>query len=292
MVTEQRPGMKQVNLSVPTYTVAFNQTNTSDRPITTASASVATTELIGIAPPYRPEALMLEAPAAEEAIQLTYRGGQLLSEVEVITTFWGDGWEQQPQSDILQGISQFFDFILTSELMDQLAEYSVDGQTIGQGQHLGASIVTPSQPFGNEVSDAQLQQLLQDFLAGNPDVPQPTSNRLYFLYLPPSVEVVMTGGDRSCQKFCGYHSSIQGNIFYAVMPFPCEGGCTGGLPILEALTSVSSHELCEAITDAVPGQGWYNDPKGEIGDICAWKQKQVGDYTVQQEWSNQSNACI
>jgi hypothetical protein len=44
----------------------------------------------------------------------------LLSEVEVITTFWGDGCEQQPQSDILQGISHFFSTLfLPVKLMDR-----------------------------------------------------------------------------------------------------------------------------------------------------------------------------
>ena len=59
-----------------------------------------------------------------------------------------------------------------------------------------------------------------------------------------------------------------------------------------ALTSTSSHELCEAITDAIPGHGWYDDANGEIGDICAWKNKQVAGYTVQLEWSNRARACI
>jgi hypothetical protein len=40
-------------------------------------------------------------------------------------------------------------------------------------------------------------------------------------------------------------------------------------------TGTSSHELCEAITDAVPGTGWYEDTNGEIGDICAWNFKTV-----------------
>ena len=61
---------------------------------------------------------------------------------------------------------------------------------------------------------------------------------------------------------------------------------------LPTLTSTSSHELCEAITDAIPGQGWYDDSKGEIGDICAWKTKTVGKYTVQLEWSNKANTCV
>jgi hypothetical protein len=31
---------------------------------------------------------------------------------------------------------------------------------------------------------------------------------------------------------------------------------------------------------------------GEIGDICAWKTKKVGAYTVRLEWSNETNACV
>jgi hypothetical protein len=103
---------------------------------------------------------------------------------------------------------------------------------------------------------------------------------------------VVQGGSRSCQTFCGYHSDIHGKIFYAVMPFPGCAGCTGGLSALDALTSTSSHELCEAITDAVPGQGWYDDANGKIGDICAWKTKDLNGHKVQLEWSNRQNKCV
>jgi len=61
---------------------------------------------------------------------------------------------------------------------------------------------------------------------------------------------------------------------------------------LDALTSVCSHELAEAITDPVPGQGWYNDANGEIGDICAWQNKTLGAYEVQLLWSNRANGCV
>jgi hypothetical protein len=50
--------------------------------------------------------------------------------------------------------------------------------------------------------------------------------------------------------------------------------------------------MCEAITDAVPGTGWYDDNHGEIGDICAWKTKQLGAYVVQLEWSNKAGQCL
>jgi hypothetical protein len=42
----------------------------------------------------------------------------------------------------------------------------------------------------------------------------------------------------------------------------------------------------------VPGQGWYDDANGEIGDICAWQTKKLGSYTVQLEWSNKANSCV
>jgi len=76
------------------------------------------------------------------------------------------------------------------------------------------------------------------------------------------------------------------------MPYPDCTGCLGGLPLLDALTSTSSHELCEAITDPIPGQGWYDDQNGEIGDICAWKTKRLGSYAVQLEWSNSAGRCV
>ena len=103
---------------------------------------------------------------------------------------------------------------------------------------------------------------------------------------------VVAGGAASCQAFCGYHNDISGQVFYGVLPYPGCGGCTGGLPVFDALTSISSHELCESITDPIPGRGWYDDVNGEIGDICAWQTKTVGQYTVQQEWSNRANRCV
>ena len=109
------------------------------------------------------------------------------------------------------------------------------------------------------------------------------------MFLPPGVTAEL-GGASSCVNFCGYHNEDQG-LYYAVMPYPDCAGCEGGLPVFDALTSTASHELCEAITDPVPGQGWYDDHNGEIADICAWQTKQLGGYTVQLEWSNVREMC-
>ena len=241
---------------------------------------------IRVVPLHRPEAQRI---AAAVAPRLTYRGGPLLTAVEVSTVFWGAEWNQVQQRALLTKLNLFFDFILNSALMDQLGEYSVIGKNIGHGKRTGTTTLTSPAP-NTSVQDSAIQQMLQREIAAT-NLPAPSSNSLYFVFLPPGVQVVQ-GGGASCSDFCGYHDSTSDNIFYAVMPYPGCSGCTGGLTVIDALTSTSSHELCEAITDPVPGQGWYDDNNGEIGDICAWKTRILGGYTIQLEWSNKAGSCV
>jgi hypothetical protein len=247
---------------------------------------------IRVVPVYHPEAISEPANDAPGLAppKLTYRNGPLLTSVQVYTLFWGRAWQSAPLKGLADGVNKFFDFILTSSLIDELGEYSVPGMKIGHGKHIGSIAIAAPAP-AKTVSDNAIRHLLQQEIATNHAVPHPTPNTLYFVYLPPGVAVV-AGGGSSCKVFCGYHDSINGKIFYAVMPYPGCAGCTGSLSVLDALTSTSSHELCEAITDAVPGSGWYDDSHGEIGDICAWQTKKVGSDTVQLEWSNKRNKCV
>ena len=230
----------------------------------------------------------MAAPAAVPP-QLTYRGGPLLTAVKVFTVFWGSAWSHAPQSAVIGEINGFFDYLVTSPLVDQLSEYSVPQYPIGHGSRIGTATVTTPK-LGRVATDGAVQHMIRQEITTNPAFPKPDANTLYFVYLPPGV-VSVQGGSRSCQAYCGYHNSINGQVAYAVMPYPGCTGCTGGMAPLDALTSTSSHEFCEAITDPVPGQGWYDDNNGEIGDICAWQTKKLGKYTVQLEWSNQANAC-
>jgi len=228
--------------------------------------------------------------AAAPAPQLTYRGGPLLTNVEVFTIFWGTAWQDPANAPLTGQINSFFDDILASSLIDQLSEYDVPGKSIGRGVLIGTKTFTDSSP-AKSLTDSDIQKFLQVQLAAG-TFPPATSNTLYFLYLPAGTQAKQ-GSSASCKDFCGYHDATStGDIFYAVMPFPNCSGCLGGLDTFSALTSTSSHELCEAITDPIPGQGWYDDNNGEIGDICAWKTKQLGNYTIQLEWSNKANSCL
>ena len=227
--------------------------------------------------------------AAPASAKLTYRGGPLIPNVAVYTIFWGKSWNSSPAATkMMSDLNTFFGAILVSSLIDQLAEYNVPGQAIGHGSFIGTKQITANAPVGS-VTDSQIQAQLTAWIAAG-TIPKTTVNSLYFIYLEPGI-VSILGGSRSCQNYCGYHSNI-GKVFYALMPYPLCAGCLGSNQAFAALTGTSSHELCEAITDPIPGSGWYDDINGEIGDICAWNFKNVSGYNVQLEWSNAQNKCV
>ena len=253
---------------------------------TTATRSTPPPDAIRIVPLHG--VTVAERVAAAAPPKFTYRKGPLIGAAQVFTIFWGDGWKSKPQSDLIAQVNAFFDVVLTSALVDQLAEYNAGGVKIVHGRRTGT--VSIAGKLATSITDAAIQTFLKQQIAAG-KAPKTSANTLYFIYLPPGVRVVM-GGAASCTSFCGYHSAIGRTTFYAVMPYPGCSGCLGGLTAIHALTSTSSHELCEAITDPVPGEGWYDDANGEIGDVCAWQTKTLGTYTVQLEWSNKAGRCV
>ena len=126
---------------------------------------------IRIVPLFLPEAVgqpTAEVAAAAPAAppKLTYRNGPLLTAVEVFTIFWGPAWQQGTQSAMVAQINQFFDFILTSPLIAQLAEYDVPGKHIGTGKRTGTlTITTPK--LGHSLSDTAIQHMLQTEISSN-----------------------------------------------------------------------------------------------------------------------------
>ena len=226
---------------------------------------------------------------APASAKLTYRRGKLIKNVEIFVIYWGTQWASAASAKpLVTALDQFFSDIVTSALIDQLAEYSVRGKKIGHGKFLGSKVITTAAPSAS-VTDTQIARQLTAWIKAG-TVPKRTANALYFVFLDPGV-VSILGGSKSCANFCGYHSNT-GATYYAVMPYPSCSGCLGGMGVLDALTGTSSHELCESITDPVPGRGWYDDKNGEIGDICAWAFKQVAGHVVQLEWSNAAGKCV
>ena len=229
--------------------------------------------------------------------QLVYYGGPVLSKVKVFTVFWNNNVQFQSQ------LNAFYTAVTNSAYFDWLSEYNTPTQTIGRGSFIG-SLVDPTPPASTALTNVDIQTELGKLIdAGK--VPAPTADTLYMVHFPPGVSIDLDGSG-SCVVFCAYHNTFVHNgvnIYYGVMPDQggsCAGGCGGDPSLFNNLTSVSSHELIETVTDAAvglattvgPPLAWYDQTNGEIGDICNAQQGSVAGYVVQTEWSNKANACI
>src|ERR1700687_944222 len=137
------------------------------------------TKKSGTAPEHPIRVVPLHRPGAERVSaavlpQLTYRGGPLLTAVEVFAVFWGAAWTQAPLGALVTNLNSYFDYILTSALLDQLGEYNVPGKDIGHGKRTGTAILTSSAPPAS-VDDGAIQQLLQQEIAAK-SLPAPGAN--------------------------------------------------------------------------------------------------------------------
>ena len=245
-------------------------------------------------------------PALETGT-LAYFGGKVISTVKLQAIYWGNSGSYQAQLDpFLQGVSG-------TGFLGWLGEYDTNTQTIGGGTWLGSYVDTTA-PSGVTIDDSQIQAELVSLInAGS--VPAPDANTLYFFFFPSGVNITLSGQGSSCSTFCGYHDTIASGaseLFYGVLPDPatCGTACDNQSGNYFAdLTSVTTHELTEAITDPEVGiaianagsggtyptfpNGWASPSGGsEIGDLCAWQQGTYGGYNVQLEWSDAANACI
>ena len=249
----------------------------------------------GIVPPAEFEPRGPAPTVAAPAPSLQNHGGPLLGSVEVVPIYWGAAWSNPTNAQLASDLDAFFDFVLTSEYMDLLAEYGTAATAIGHGRRLQSVRIAESEPGATvggvrQVTDAQIRSALQGFVDDG-TLPETTPNTLYFVYLPPEVASLLDSS-RSCAPggFCGYHNHASG-LRYAVVPFADCQGCVFPGELLDTLTVVSSHELAEAITDPDLDAWWDGATGEEIGDICNRDTVRLGRFLVQTEWSNAQGAC-
>jgi hypothetical protein len=224
-------------------------------------------------------------------------------------------------------MGNFFGDIVGSNsgMISLLTQYNTNisggtGQVFGFGTFGGLFQIVPAAGNnGSTITDAQIQsELLAQINAGH--LPGPTNdalgnpNTLYMIYFPPG-KTISQGGSNSCQAggFCAYHGTTSStlnskHVLYGVLPdmqagSGCATGC-GTSTTFGNYTSVTSHELVEAMTDADvgiattfgPPLAWYDMTNGEIGDICNAQQGSYvangTTYVIQLEFSNSANNCV
>jgi hypothetical protein len=266
--------------------------------------------------------------AAPAGAHLSYFGGPVISNAHVVEVLYGTGsFLPQVSSTSTPSVASFFGDLLgtNSGYISLLTQYNTTisggtNQTIGNGTFDGLFQITPSAANnGSTIDDTNIQsELLAQINAGHLPAPLLDAagnvNTLYMIYFPPGKSITQ-GGSRSCVAggFCAYHgttsTTLNGkNILYGVFPdmqagSGCATGC-GGSTTFNNYTSVSSHELTEAITDAdvgiattfAPPLAWYDMNNGEIGDICNAQQGSYTangtTYTMQLEFSNAASNCV
>jgi uncharacterized repeat protein (TIGR01451 family) len=270
-----------------------------------------------------------QAPAGAH---LTYWGGAVISNIQVVAVFWGPSVSSSITAN--GAIDQFYTDIVNSRYFDLLTEYTTAGitgndgvstsnQTIGRGTFGGKFTITPSLCPGTAactVNDTQIQtELAAQINGGHLPAPQTDVhgivNTYYAIYFPPNVTIALDPITKSCVAggFCAYHSDTGSNIPYGVLPDFSSGGCSfgcGGGTTFQIATGVSSHEMGEAVTDAEVGTatvfgpplGWYDHVPppgtdlGEIADICdpfvVPVNAGANTYTVELLFSNLQTNCV
>jgi hypothetical protein len=267
--------------------------------------------------------------SAPAGAHLSYFNGPIISNVQVVQVLYGSGsYNSQVAGTTMPSMGQFYGDILGSNsgLISLLTQYNTNisggtNQIFGFGTFAGLFQIVPAAGNnGSTITDVQIQsELLSQITAGH--LPAPTNdaagnpNTLYMIFFPPG-KTISQGGSNSCQAggFCAYHgttSSLFGgkHVLYGVMPdmqagSGCATGC-GGSTTFGNYTSVTSHELVEAMTDAFigiattfgPPLAWYDRTNnGEIGDLCNAQQGSYNangtPYTIQLEFSNAANDCV
>ncbi|HET9364420.1 MAG TPA: hypothetical protein VFP71_05440, partial [Candidatus Angelobacter sp.] len=266
--------------------------------------------------------------AAPAGAHLSYFGGPIISNVQVIEVLYGSGsYNSQVAGTTSPTMGQFYGDITgaNSGYITLLQQYNTNisggtGQVFGNGTFGGLFQIVPSAGNnGSTITDTQIQsELLAQINGGH--LPAPTNdalgnpNTLYMIFFPPG-KTISQGGSNSCVAggFCAYHGTTSStlnskHVLYGVMPdmqagSGCSTGC-GSSTVFNNYTSVTSHELTEALTDADVGiattfaapLAWYDMTNGEIGDICNGQQGSYvangTTYTIQLEFSNSANNCV
>jgi Abnormal spindle-like microcephaly-assoc'd, ASPM-SPD-2-Hydin len=278
--------------------------------------------------PMRSPEYFRNAPPPPTNAHLTYYGGRVASNLQVVQVIWGAGtYLAQVTSTGAASMATFYGGVLDSPYIDWLTEYNTSGlpaptsnQIIGRGTFLAQYTITPS-TSATVVDDSKIQtEIAAQIAAGHLPAPlgdgRGNTNTYYAVFFPHGTSITQ-GGSASCVPggFCAYHGTVaktsaHREFFYGVHPdmetgSGCELACGGSPTTFNNQTSVASHEMVETITDGEvglatvvgPPLAWYDQNNGEIGDICNAQQGSiVGSdgvtYTVQKEWSNANTGCI
>ncbi|HEX3147712.1 MAG TPA: hypothetical protein VHR66_06485 [Gemmataceae bacterium] len=230
--------------------------------------------------------------------------GSLLPHADVQSVYMGAGWTNDPDRvDDIRFFEGFTKFIVSSKA-GYMAMLTKAKYGVGAGKSEKGFVDSTVNIVSSSISDAQIQAELQALITAG-KVQQPNKNRLYQVFVAPTIRVTTPFGN-SVAQFCAYHNSFAGTdiknkawpvIAYSVMPYQGTGtglnginaqnpdfasGFAVNLSKVDAITVAASHELTEAATDAHVGDGWWDENTGnENADVVNAQDCVLGGYVVQ-----------
>jgi len=239
---------------------------------------------------------------AQRSTNLTYQGGPVMvAPTKVYMIWYGSAWDSTSQNVLNNlasniGGSPYFNINTTY--------YNGSGTHVVNQVTLAGSTAN-SGTLGTQLTDANIQTIVTSAI-GSGAVPL-DANAVYFVMTDKNT----TATSGFCTQYCGWHTNTNyngQNIKYAFIGNPetqCPTACGANTPSpnstpgADAMASIFSHELEEAVTDP-DGNAWYSLSNGmENGDKCAWNfgttstasngakyNQTIGgkNYLIQQNW--------
>jgi hypothetical protein len=234
-------------------------------------------------------------PGGGGSQNLSYHGGPVIHQAEVVAIFWGGEWTG---SVIASHITGFFQNFGKTGEYNVITQYSDGSGNVKAGTILTATYYDGSSPPTNATDSAvvgEVEKYINTFQGGVAD-----PSTIYEVFLP-STSYASFGTSDSCNGpnlvFCAYHSNFpynNVNVKYASMPYPTCSGCQWpGFTTEQNFDHFSCHETREAVTDP-DGTAWYDRRGNEADDKCAWSPAPFTDagYGYQYEWSNAVSGCV
>jgi hypothetical protein len=219
---------------------------------------------------------------------MSYHGGNILTQPVVQIIFWGTSWGTNP-GDKISGMDTWYSGFSNSDYAMISDEYAGSNGTVNSTVSYtpGDYFIDTSKAVGGNNTSSILAEVCKEIAD-----PDPYGNGYYAVY----VDLPRKG------SYCAYHSwgscnwvAVQFAFFWKL---DGDAGCDPNSNVpnesegLAALANVSGHELSEARTDPT-GAGWYDSAGEENGDKCVWTFNvdsvtfsNASQWKIQGEWSN------
>ena len=225
--------------------------------------------------------------------QLPSNGGLILKPMRLVTIVAPGPSGADP---LASSLFEFGDALLASSW------WTTMGADFGLGVAESPTTIRITGPaITTNPDQAAMEAYITSAIAGKAD---PDGNTMYMLYLPPGIVAFDDTNDApntGCLYYGGYHTAFSTG---GTDGWGFAQRCGGGLPDLENLTVIGSHEIIEGATDPLPTdpptgwrlgifdptQPWDASPwlvlDGEVGDMCTDTEWTEGAFTYPRMYSN------